>query len=139
MFVLPAPALPSPDPGTQGPSQEAAYELAFWDAIKDSTQAEVYEAYLAQYPDGPFAALARIKIKSLTPKDTQTAALPPPPAIEEIDDTYYALKRSKPSRRSGNQFREGGPLAGGRRGRGDRQGLGVKGTPYLIDREVQFE
>ncbi len=50
----PAPVAPSPDP--------KAVELVFWDSIKDSVRAADYEAYLAQYPDGNFAALARARL-----------------------------------------------------------------------------
>ena len=37
-------------------------ELTFWNSIKDSTDASLFEAYLAQYPEGLFAALAKAKI-----------------------------------------------------------------------------
>ena len=36
-------------------------ELLFWETIKDSTNPAEYRAYLEQYPDGVFAALARIR------------------------------------------------------------------------------
>jgi len=42
---------------------DPAIELAFWDAIKDSTDPAEFQAYLDQYPNGAFAALARIRIK----------------------------------------------------------------------------
>lgn len=38
-------------------------ELAFWDAIKDSTQAADYRAYLDTYPQGRFAALAEARVR----------------------------------------------------------------------------
>ncbi|MBV9590945.1 MAG: adenylate/guanylate cyclase domain-containing protein, partial [Hyphomicrobiales bacterium] len=37
-------------------------ELAFWDSIKDSGNPEMFRAYLEKYPNGNFAALARINI-----------------------------------------------------------------------------
>jgi formylglycine-generating enzyme required for sulfatase activity len=40
-------------------------ELAFWDAIKDSKNPQEYRAYLNAYPQGRFAALARLRIKAL--------------------------------------------------------------------------
>lgn len=42
-------------------TDELALELAFWDAVKNSTSAADYRAYLEQYPKGRFAALARVR------------------------------------------------------------------------------
>ena len=68
---LPAPAL--------GPSESAAFELAFWDSIKASSQVADYQAYLNQYPNGRFAVLARARIANQSPR-TPPAANPVPPA-----------------------------------------------------------
>ena len=38
-----------------------AIELAYWNSIKDSKDAEDYKAYLAKYPNGQFADLAKIR------------------------------------------------------------------------------
>ena len=38
------------------------FELAFWEAITDSTNAADYAAYLEQFPDGEFAPLARVRL-----------------------------------------------------------------------------
>ncbi len=38
-------------------------ELIFWDSIKDSIRAADYEAYLEQYPEGSFIALARTRLE----------------------------------------------------------------------------
>ena len=38
-------------------------ELVFWESIKDSARASDYEAYLDQYPDGVFVALARTRLE----------------------------------------------------------------------------
>ena len=43
----------------------AAFEYNYWDSIKNSTSADDFTAYLAKYPDGQFAALAKNRIKSL--------------------------------------------------------------------------
>jgi len=40
-----------------------AIELAFWDAIKDSTSAEDFQAYLDKFPEGEFASLAKLRVK----------------------------------------------------------------------------
>ncbi|HEX6708643.1 MAG TPA: caspase family protein [Albitalea sp.] len=41
---------------------EAAGELAFWNSIQASTRADEYRAYLRQYPQGRFAALAQTRL-----------------------------------------------------------------------------
>jgi hypothetical protein len=40
-------------------------ELAFWNTVKDSDSPAMYEAYLANYPDGSFAALAKVRLSEL--------------------------------------------------------------------------
>ncbi|MBT7758585.1 MAG: SUMF1/EgtB/PvdO family nonheme iron enzyme [Rhodospirillaceae bacterium] len=66
-------------------------ELLFWESIKDSTNPALFQAYLEQYPNGPFAPLARLKI-SETPTE-KVAALPPPSfTVEEMDETMVVLK-----------------------------------------------
>ena len=55
------------------------FELAFWDAIKTSTNAEDYRAYLAQYPNGSFAGLARNRIAAYQ-SQTSSSTKPPGPA-----------------------------------------------------------
>jgi formylglycine-generating enzyme required for sulfatase activity len=95
--------LPSPEPEVVVAMQsrgilpkDSAYELAFWESIKDSTHISDYEAYLDAYPNGRFAALARARIerlrpaapKSETPEKARPAPVPeaapkptpPPPA-----------------------------------------------------------
>jgi len=59
----PADDLPSLAPAASEPALEPqSVELVFWDSIKDSTREADYEAYLAQYPDGSFVALARTRL-----------------------------------------------------------------------------
>ena len=43
----------------------ATVELSFWESIKNSNDVEDYKEYLAKYPTGTFAGLARNKIRSL--------------------------------------------------------------------------
>ncbi|MCP9493464.1 MAG: caspase family protein [Pyrinomonadaceae bacterium MAG19_C2-C3] len=50
-------------------------ELAFWNAIKDSTDPEVYRNYLAKYPNGQFAALARRRAQPTAPAVKEERAL----------------------------------------------------------------
>ena len=47
-------------------SQQA--EILFWETIKNSTRAEDFLAYLTEFPNGVFTALAKLKLKSLEPK-----------------------------------------------------------------------
>ncbi len=47
-----SPTRPTPDGG--------AAELLFWKSIKDSRDAEFYQAYIDQYPNGTFVGLARV-------------------------------------------------------------------------------
>jgi hypothetical protein len=42
-----------------------AIELAFWETIKDSTNPEMYRAYLQKYPSGEFAPVANAKLVEL--------------------------------------------------------------------------
>jgi uncharacterized caspase-like protein len=58
---------------------EAALELAFWDAIKSSSRADDYAAYLEQFPKGRFVPLARNRQKALQ-KPAEPASRPPPVA-----------------------------------------------------------
>jgi len=58
---------PEPAPvATPEPAAPAAtdntVELTFWNTIKDSSDASLFEAYLTQYPEGLFAGLAKAKI-----------------------------------------------------------------------------
>ena len=52
------------EPAATG-SDLIAVELAFWDAVKDSVNPEMHEAYLERYPDGAFAALAKVRLTEL--------------------------------------------------------------------------
>jgi adenylate cyclase len=43
-----------------------ALEIEFWDSVKNSTRANEYEAYLEQYPEGNFVALARARLEAIS-------------------------------------------------------------------------
>ena len=63
--VAPAPA-PVPAPALVAPSAtDKDLELAFWNAIKDSSSAEDFSAYLQTYPNGAFARLAEVRVRAL--------------------------------------------------------------------------
>ena len=46
-------------------SDPLAVEIEFWDSIKNSILANEYEAYLEQYPEGSFVALARVRLEAI--------------------------------------------------------------------------
>ena len=56
-----------------------AVELAYWDTIKDSTDPADFEAYLAQFPNGAFAALASNRLARLASPPAETPPLPKGP------------------------------------------------------------
>ncbi|GAB6051222.1 hypothetical protein JCM17960_00420 [Magnetospira thiophila] len=88
-------------------SSGADKEALFWQSIQHSKQASDYEAYLSQYPNGSFAALARSRAAQYKPQ--QVASLPPEPQpaprpsyrVQMMDETLFAVKtanvRSEPS------------------------------------------
>lgn len=71
-------AAPAPSPAASFAPTELALELAFWDAVKDSRNPADYRAYLEQYPQGRFAALARVRaaVAPTSPEQPAAAAQP---------------------------------------------------------------
>ena len=67
---------PAPAP-VAGMVTEAALELAFWEAIKHSTRADDYAAYLEQFPKGRFLPLARNRHKELQKPAAPAPQTPP--------------------------------------------------------------
>jgi hypothetical protein len=57
------PATPAPKP--KAAPQASETELEFWRAIQNSTDADEFEFYLEQFPEGTYAGLARHKIARL--------------------------------------------------------------------------
>ena len=63
--VSPAsPTISLPAPTTHAPD----FELAYWNSIKESARIGEFESYLKAYPNGVFAALARLRIDELKRK-----------------------------------------------------------------------
>jgi len=48
-----------------GEAEPQSVELVFWESIKDSRRAADYEAYLEQYPEGTFVALAQTRLEEI--------------------------------------------------------------------------
>ncbi|MGA8402653.1 MAG: adenylate/guanylate cyclase domain-containing protein [Stellaceae bacterium] len=66
---------------SEGEGPDAA-ELAFWESIKDSQQADEIEVYVEQYPEGHFAALARARLTHLSEAGNEAAPSAVGDAIE---------------------------------------------------------
>jgi adenylate cyclase len=60
-----SPAAEASSPAEQHADDPAEFELAFWEAMKDSKDPTEFEAYLEQYPSGAFAALAEARLQAL--------------------------------------------------------------------------
>jgi serine/threonine protein kinase len=72
--AAPAPAAPAPA------SNDEAVELAFWNSIGSSNDPRLYREYLAKYPNGKFASLAKLKLQTPPPpKSAEAAPAPAPP------------------------------------------------------------
>ena len=54
---------PSSEPAGAATSALDTREIAFWNAVKESARAADFEAYIEQYPDGIYAALALNRIE----------------------------------------------------------------------------
>lgn len=72
------PATPQP----AVPIDTDAIELAFWDSIKNSTDAEDFQSYLNRFPGGQFVELAERRIKKKQAKPDETAA----PAVQPVSE-----------------------------------------------------
>ncbi len=78
-FASGAPVLQAVPASPANAATEMALDLAFWDAVKGSSNAADYRAYLEQYPQGRFAALARLRAGAgLAPAAVTIAANPVP-------------------------------------------------------------
>jgi hypothetical protein len=65
------------------PSQQTL-DLAFWEAVKGSSNPVELQAYLETFPSGTFAPLARARMASLSRAAPATAAAPAPPASAPV-------------------------------------------------------
>jgi len=68
------------------PPELVTVELAFWESIKESTDPAEFAAYLVQYPDGSFAALADTRRKVLM---AARAAPSPETAADATELTFW--------------------------------------------------
>lgn len=56
--------------GTRGASDSSAVEIEFWKTIKDSSDPDEFELYIAKFPNGTYADLARRKLAKLHGDDS---------------------------------------------------------------------
>ena len=71
-------------------SDPQAVEIEFWDSIKNSILASEYEAYLEQYPEGGFVALARVRLEAIK----QDAVSMRDPHDREIELSFWESVRA---------------------------------------------
>jgi uncharacterized caspase-like protein/uncharacterized membrane protein len=90
-----------PPAGARPAAAPADREAIFWQAIQASRRASDFEAYLGQFPQGMFAALARARLEELKKappaQPQQTASLPAPGgyAVEPIDKEFVAKSAAR--------------------------------------------
>ena len=89
-FYFAAAPAPGTSPPVAPPPGTADGELVFWQSIRDSKSAADYKAYLARWPAGIFAELARLRVAQL-----EKAADRPAPAVPAPE-----------ARRAGSAFRD---------------------------------
>jgi hypothetical protein len=84
-------------PGGPAQAQNAA-EIAFWNRVRESTNASELRAYLEAYPNGAFADAARARLKELGPATVQPSnpsapgrSLTDAGVIREMQEKLYNL------------------------------------------------
>jgi len=83
------PAAPTPEPVAASPAAPATpaarpqpeQEVVFWESVRNSTNPTELNAYLARYPDGAFAPLARARLDALAAAAAKPAAAPAKAAV----------------------------------------------------------
>jgi serine/threonine-protein kinase len=81
----PVAVAPSPPAAATTPSRaQSEQETVFWESVRNSSNPAELEAYLARYPDGAFAPLARARLAALAAAAAKPAPAPkvaaaPPP------------------------------------------------------------
>jgi uncharacterized caspase-like protein len=85
---------PQPKDRASGPSFEQQAELALWATVKDGSDPAVVRSYLDRYPNGTFAATARIIMEKLAREAEQNAAA----ALRDAE-----LRKAEEARRAAEQ------------------------------------
>jgi hypothetical protein len=72
-----------------------AFELSYWDTIKNSTNADDFKAYLERYPNGQFVALAKNRIANLDPPNKPAESKPVPVSDSATEIAFWdSIKNS---------------------------------------------
>lgn len=66
--------------GTSTTGVGSQFELTFWQSVESGNDPALYEAYLAQYPNGTFSTVARVKLARLRQMAAPAPAPVPVPA-----------------------------------------------------------
>lgn len=82
-FYFKAPAGNTAEAASTTKIDPTAFELSYWDSIKNSKDPGDFKSYLNKYPDGNFVALARTRIQTL-----ENSARPADEA-NQTDATYW--------------------------------------------------
>ena len=99
---------------------DASIETAFWNSVKDGHDRSDFEAYLARYPNGHFASLARNRIAALAkpaaprlqPQPARPVQRAAPAAPQRAAPTRAAApEKAPPPKKSGNALLFGGLAA----------------------------
>jgi serine/threonine protein kinase len=115
--TTPAPAaapivIPKSDPD----SSDAAVEIAFWNSIGSSSDPRLYRDYLAKYPHGKFASIAKLKLEeqsATTPEVHRPPQPTAPAAPSPVASPVQSAKANAPPLRPALKPDEyGGPLRG---------------------------
>jgi predicted Ser/Thr protein kinase len=85
------PRPPPPPPAAAAPPKpDASQEALFWESVRASTNPAELRAYLAKYPEGTFAALARARLEALAAGDAKRPAERPAERATERGDERAA-------------------------------------------------
>lgn len=79
VFLLPGAGGEKFAPVAPGTETDRTAEITFWNSIKDADDPTQFDAYLKQYPQGAFAALARIKRQQLAENRAKAKPAAPVP------------------------------------------------------------
>jgi formylglycine-generating enzyme required for sulfatase activity len=102
-FYFVAPTAASVAPAPAAPTPEGQEEVA-WAAVATLTTPAPFEAFLARFPNGVYADIARAKLAELKERQQALAAPPPPPSpprqpgppvVENLDSTFIAVRSTK--------------------------------------------
>jgi hypothetical protein len=128
-FKLDGPQAVTPSPPPAVPNYDKEMEISFWNTVKDSKSPAVLETYLARFPNGTYAGLARVMIDQMK----QGASLPTPgeaPALPTLAPDPPALARALQA-----ELRRVGCYAGSADG---KWGGGTKGALEAFAQRAQL-